>query len=106
MRARPGASVAASVEQGGDSSADRRRERYPVPTGIGEVLVVARQMHQIERELLAQQDVREMPGWETRLYLIEYPPGVAASRHAHPVVGIGYVLEGRLFSCTRFARFV
>jgi len=39
-----------------------------------------------------------MPGWETRLYLIEYPPGVVAPRHAHPVVGIGYVLEGRFES--------
>jgi len=39
-----------------------------------------------------------MPGWETRLYLIEYPPGVVAPRHAHPFVGIGYVLEGRFES--------
>ncbi|MGL4301362.1 MAG: cupin domain-containing protein [Sphingomonas sp.] len=31
---------------------------------------------------------------ETRLYLITYPPGVAAHPHVHPVVGVGYVLEG------------
>ena len=53
---------------------------------------------EITRRLLSQQDVQEMPGWETRLYLIEYPPGVQAPRHAHPAVGIGYVLEGRFES--------
>jgi quercetin dioxygenase-like cupin family protein len=38
----------------------------------------------------------EVPGTtlETRLYLITYPPGVSAPRHVHPVVGVGYVLEG------------
>lgn len=37
-----------------------------------------------------------MPGWETRLFLITYPPGADASGHRHPVVGIGYVLQGTM----------
>jgi quercetin dioxygenase-like cupin family protein len=31
---------------------------------------------------------------EMRLYLIVYPPGVAAPVHHHPTVGMGYILEG------------
>ena len=37
-------------------------------------------------------------GWETRLYLIEYPPGAAAPPHVHPVVGVGWVIEGQFES--------
>lgn len=55
-------------------------------------------MKEITRQLLSQQDVQGMPGWETRLYLIEYPPGMPAPRHTHPALGIGYVLEGRFES--------
>jgi quercetin dioxygenase-like cupin family protein len=52
----------------------------------------------ISRTLLAHRDVPELPGWETRLYLIEYQGGVAAPVHHHPVEGIGYVVEGRFES--------
>jgi quercetin dioxygenase-like cupin family protein len=48
----------------------------------------------ITRTLLDQSDLPEFPGWETRMYLIEYAPGVAAPRHHHPVGGIGYVVSG------------
>jgi quercetin dioxygenase-like cupin family protein len=42
----------------------------------------------------------DVPGTdlETRLYLIEYPPGAAAPVHHHPVDGIGYILEGTALS--------
>jgi quercetin dioxygenase-like cupin family protein len=53
---------------------------------------------EIRRVLLAQHDVDDMPGWETRLYLIEYPPGASAPPHTHPATGVGYVLEGRFES--------
>jgi quercetin dioxygenase-like cupin family protein len=53
---------------------------------------------QIRRTLVAQHDVVEWPGWETRIYVIEYPPGAAAPAHIHPAVGVGYVLEGRFES--------
>jgi quercetin dioxygenase-like cupin family protein len=35
-----------------------------------------------------------MPGWETRLYLVEYGPGAVAPLHVHPAVGVGLVLDG------------
>lgn len=48
----------------------------------------------ISRRLLLRRDLPNLPGWETRLYLIEYPPGVAAPAHHHPVEGLGYVVSG------------
>jgi quercetin dioxygenase-like cupin family protein len=53
---------------------------------------------EITRTLLSQHDVPSMPGWETRLYMIEYPPGASAPPHTHPVPGAGYLLEGRFES--------
>lgn len=48
----------------------------------------------IERTLLAHYDLPQLPGWELRLYLIVYAPGVVAPRHYHPVPGLGYVVRG------------
>jgi len=48
----------------------------------------------ISRTLLEHHDVEESPGWEARLYLIHYEPGVVAPVHHHPVEGMGYVLRG------------
>ena len=53
---------------------------------------------EITRKLLQTSLISELPGWETRLFLIEYPPGADASEHSHPVVGLGYVLEGSVVS--------
>ena len=53
---------------------------------------------EITRELLQAAPVDDMPGWETRLFLIAYPAGADGSGHAHPVPGIGYVLEGTMVS--------
>jgi quercetin dioxygenase-like cupin family protein len=52
----------------------------------------------ISRTLLEHHDLPQMPGWESRLYLIEYGPGVAAPVHHHPVEGVGYVVSGRFES--------
>jgi quercetin dioxygenase-like cupin family protein len=52
----------------------------------------------IRRTLLCSSPVEGLPGWETRLYLIEYPPGADASGHHHPVVGLGYMLSGAILS--------
>lgn len=49
---------------------------------------------EIRRTLLTKQPVDGAPGLETQLWLIEYPPGAAAPAHRHPVVGVGYVIEG------------
>jgi quercetin dioxygenase-like cupin family protein len=54
--------------------------------------------HSIRRTLLTSAPVEGLPGWETRLYLIEYPPGADGSGHHHPVVGIGYMLSGTILS--------
>jgi quercetin dioxygenase-like cupin family protein len=48
----------------------------------------------ISRTLLDQSDLQDLPGWETRMYLIEYAPGVAAPPHHHPAAGVGYVVSG------------
>lgn len=52
----------------------------------------------IHRTLLCSAPVEGMPGWETRLYLIEYSPGADGSGHYHPVVGTGYMLSGTILS--------
>ena len=52
----------------------------------------------ITRRLLDKREVAGAPGLETQLWLIEYPPGAAAPVHHHPVVGIGYVVEGEFES--------
>ena len=52
----------------------------------------------ITRTLLQSSPIAETSGWETRLFLVEYPPGADASGHSHPVVGLGYVLEGSVVS--------
>src|SRR3984957_6545371 len=53
---------------------------------------------EVTRVLLQTSAVEEMPGWETRLFFITYPPGADGSKHSHPVPGIGYVLEGTMVS--------
>jgi len=58
------------------------------------VVTTAATPSSISRTLLLRQDLPNLPGWETRLYLIEYPPGVAAPLHHHPVEGLGYVVSG------------
>jgi quercetin dioxygenase-like cupin family protein len=52
----------------------------------------------IKRTLLCSSPVEGLPGWETRLYLIEYAPGANGSGHHHPVVGLGYMLSGTILS--------
>ena len=64
------------------------------PTGQPPSVTNASPRPPITRSLLEHHDLAEMPGWETRLYRIEYGPGVAAPVHHHPVEGIGYVVSG------------
>ena len=53
---------------------------------------------EVTRVLLETSPVDGMPGWETRLFHITYPPGADGSGHSHPVVGLGLVLEGTMVS--------
>ncbi|KUJ16465.1 uncharacterized protein LY89DRAFT_782717 [Mollisia scopiformis] len=52
----------------------------------------------VKRTILQSLPIPEFPGWESRLVLFEYPPGVAAPVHNHPVAGTGFVLEGNVAS--------
>lgn len=49
---------------------------------------------EVKRSLLAQQEIADLPGMESRIYLMEFPPGAASKLHLHTAQGIGYVLEG------------
>jgi quercetin dioxygenase-like cupin family protein len=53
---------------------------------------------EVSRELLQTSPLEGIPGWEMRLFLITYPPGADASKHSHPVIGMGLVLEGKIVS--------
>ena len=55
-------------------------------------------MSTVTRELLQTRPLADLPGWEVRLYQITYPPGADASNHSHPVVGVGFILEGSMIS--------
>ncbi|KAK4888449.1 hypothetical protein LTR27_012672 [Elasticomyces elasticus] len=52
----------------------------------------------IERTILQTLPIPELPGWESRLVLLEYPPGFKAPLHNHPRPATGYVLEGSVLS--------
>lgn len=49
---------------------------------------------EVKRSLLISSDLATSPGIESRIYLIEFPPGAASKLHLHTTQGIGYVLEG------------
>jgi quercetin dioxygenase-like cupin family protein len=50
------------------------------------------------RTILQTLPIPSFPGWESRLVLLEYPPGLAAPVHRHPVAATGFVLEGNVVS--------
>jgi len=52
----------------------------------------------IKRTILQTLPIPELPGWESRLVLLEYPPGFAAPLHTHPRACTGYILEGNVAS--------
>ncbi|KPI41759.1 uncharacterized protein AB675_8999 [Cyphellophora attinorum] len=52
----------------------------------------------IQRQILQQIPIPALPGYESRLVLLTYPPGVNAPVHTHPVAATGYVLEGSVLS--------
>jgi quercetin dioxygenase-like cupin family protein len=52
----------------------------------------------IQRTILQAIPIPALPGWESRLVLLEYPPGVNAPLHDHPVASTGYIIEGACLS--------
>ena len=51
---------------------------------------------EVKSTLLAREAVLAMPGFESRLYLIEFPPKVVGLLHTNTEQCVGYVLQGRL----------
>lgn len=48
----------------------------------------------ITRTILQRIPLPQLSGWESRLVLLEFPPGVNGTLHTHPAPATGYVLEG------------
>ena len=55
-------------------------------------------MSDVTRVLVQSSPIADLPGWGTRLFLTTYPPSADASKHSHPVVGLGLVLDGTMVS--------
>jgi quercetin dioxygenase-like cupin family protein len=52
----------------------------------------------IIRTILRTLPIPSLPDYESRLVLLEYPPGFAAPLHNHPVPCTGYIVEGEVAS--------
>ena len=52
----------------------------------------------ITRTILQCLPIPQLPGYESRLVKLEYPPGCKAHLHSHPVPATGYVVEGEVVS--------
>lgn len=52
----------------------------------------------ITRTILRTLPIPNLPEYESRLVRLEYPPGVSAPLHNHPVAATGIVLEGEVIS--------
>lgn len=52
----------------------------------------------VKRTILQALPIEALPGWESRLVMLEYPPGLAAPLHNHPVPATGFVVEGSVIS--------
>ena len=52
----------------------------------------------ITRTILHRIPIPNLPGYESRLVRLEYPPGVSAPLHNHPVAATGIILEGEVIS--------
>jgi len=51
-----------------------------------------------KRTVLKSLPIPALPGWEFRVVKLEYPPGLSAPPHTHPVAAIGYVVRGEVIS--------
>ena len=69
-----------------------------LPTALGQSSSNGGNPNSIRRTLLARADIPALPDWETRIYLVEYAPGISAPVHHHSALGVGYVLDGTVLS--------
>lgn len=52
----------------------------------------------VKRTILQAIPIPALPGWEHRMVLLEYPAGVGAPTHHHPIAGPNYVVQGSIIS--------
>lgn len=52
----------------------------------------------VKRTVLQAIPIPALPGCEHRMVLLEYPAGVAAPVHHHPIAGPNYVVQGSILS--------
>jgi len=52
----------------------------------------------VKRTILQAIPIPALPGWEHRMVLLEYPAGVGAPVHHHPIAGPNYVVQGSITS--------
>jgi quercetin dioxygenase-like cupin family protein len=52
----------------------------------------------VKRTILQAIPIPALPGWEHRMVLLEYPAGVGAPVHHHPIAGPNYVVQGSILS--------
>ena len=57
-----------------------------------------KQEKSVKRTILQAIPIPALPGWEHRMVLLEYPPGVGAPVHHHPIAGPNYVVQGSILS--------
>jgi quercetin dioxygenase-like cupin family protein len=81
-----------------ESDARSPESKYGALKGVSLVSNGTEEGLRVRRTLLCSAPVEDLPGWETRLYLIEYPPGADSGGHHHPVAGLGYMLSGTILS--------
>jgi quercetin dioxygenase-like cupin family protein len=56
------------------------------------------QQKSVKRTVLQAIPIPALPGWEHRMFLLEYPAGVAVPVHHHPIAGPNYVVQGSIVS--------
>ena len=56
------------------------------------------QKKSVKRTVLQAIPIPALPDWEHRMVLLEYPAGVVAPVHHHPIAGPNYVVQGSILS--------
>jgi quercetin dioxygenase-like cupin family protein len=65
-----------------------------VAAAVAPVVVVSAVAQQSSIKLTPLQTVDFPPGYNVMSAIVEFPAGICEDRHAHPGVGIAYVMEG------------
>lgn len=52
----------------------------------------------ITRTIVAAHPIPQLPGFENRFVLLQYPPGACSPPHTHPVDGVNYIIQGTVES--------